>query len=237
MSAGGSGGSKSSGGTGGSSPVGGSGGSISHGGSAGTGGSSPVGGSGGSISHGGSAGTGGSGNGGTTGGGSGTGGGGTGGSETTPCPVQPNGAAVTAEYTVSLDGGTTETLGADSCYVSTAYYYANDDNANCAFDAASNDGFVTVSFLIEPTPDAGAGYVIGPGVALSQQTIPMAYQGEYVLADSLEPIDTSCVSFTTFKMMNGGEIAGSMDCTFVGGNDTTDHTAHVTGTFDCHFAP
>ena len=189
-----------------------------------TGGSTGSSASGGSTGHGGAVGTGGAI---STGGATGTGGTtGTGGSTAT---------SASGQFTVTFDGTLTKTY--STCYVCEANYYATTPvEGALAFDFNGGQSAVDVDARVA---SSGSGYEISVGAEETEPSTPAGIQGTYLTTPTWVPMaQSSCVTFTQFSVQHGGAMAGTLNnCTLTGGNDTTPHTAVVSGSFQGTFAP
>ena len=191
----------------------------------GTGGASGSGGTtgtGGSTGHGGASGTGGAT---STGGATGTGGTGTGSGGT-------SGGSTHAQFTVTYDGSLTKTL--STCYSCTAAYTAATNTNGAAYNFTVDTGITSVSVVVRPAA-GGGGNEVAAGLGENNPTVPATLQGTYATNPAYMPVGSSCVTFTTLTVGHGGGMAGSLNCTMSGGNDTTPHTAVVQGTFTATF--
>ena len=174
----------------------------------GTGGSGAGSGTGGAKATGGASGSGGSGNGGTSG-----------------------GATATGQFTVTYDGSLMKTL--STCYNCLAVYVASSNTVNATYSFTVDTGHTTVSMTIRPA--TAGGNEISVQFSEGNPTVPTALEGTYLTSPQFVPAGSSCATFTTLTESQGGMMAGSLDCTLSGGNDTTPHTAVVRGTFMATF--
>jgi hypothetical protein len=193
----------------------------------GTGGATGSGGtaaSGGSTGHGGAVGTGGvTSTGGATGTGGTTGAGGS------------TAMSASGQFTVTFDGTLTKTY--STCYVCEANFYPQLQNEGAlAFDFNTGQSSVDVAAR---TASSGSGNEISVGVEETEPSTPAGIQGTYLTTPDWLPMAQSpCVTFTQFSVQHGGAMAGTLNnCTLTGGDDTTPHTAVVSGSFQGTFAP
>jgi hypothetical protein len=217
-------------GTGGS----GNGGTPGNGGTTGSGGTINTGGttgSGGTINTGGTTGSGGttatggaSGLGGATGSGGTVGSGGTGGSTAT---------STGGQLTITYDGTTTNMY--STCYQCTANYYAT-PTTDGLLHLSYNHGFETVA-LDARVVSGGSDNEVSVSLGEQNPALPGPIQGTYVQTPNFVPVAGSCVNFSQLSLQNGGGMAGTLNCTLTGGDDTTPHTAVVQGSFQGTFAP
>jgi hypothetical protein len=190
------------------------------GGATGSGGAT---GTGGSPGHGGAVGTGGAT---SSGGATGTGGTtGTGGSTA---------MSASGQFTVTFDGTLTKTY--STCYACAANYYATPPPIEGALAFDYNTGQSAVDVDARPA-SSGSGYEVSVGVEDTEPSTPAGIQGTYLSTPTWVPMTGSCVTFSQFSLQHGGGMAGTLNCTLTGGNDTTPHTAVVQGSFQGTFAP
>lgn len=202
---------------------GGSGAGGSAGNSSGTGGSTGAGGSTGSGGVTGSGGTTGSGGrGGSTGAGGATGSGGSVGNSTI------------GQFTVTYDQIVTKTL--STCYECRAIWTASDGVGGASFNFSVDGSFTGVAVALRPA--SGGGYEVSLGLTEQNTTLPSALRGQYSIPNvTWGPLATSCVTIPNPNLQHGGGFSGTMNCTFMGGNDTIKHSAVVQGTFTAAFPP
>jgi hypothetical protein len=178
-----------------------------------------AGGAGGSSGTGGATGSGGSGGATGAGGTAGTGSGGTAGGETT------------GHFTIMYDGSLTKTL--STCYSCTASYITATNTGGAAYNFSVDTGITSVAITLRPV--ASGGWEVAASAGGNNSDVPATLRGTFATTPPYVAVASSCVSFTMLNVAHGGGMAGSLNCTMSGGNDTTPHTAVVQGTFTAAF--
>jgi hypothetical protein len=195
----------------------GSGGATGNGGAGGSTGTGGAAGAGGASGHGGSVGSGGA-----TGAGGATGSGGTSGA---------GGQTTYGQFTVTYDGTLTKTL--STCYSCTANYSLALGVGGAAYNFAVDTGITTVTVGVKPA--ASGGNEVEVGLGEDNPMVSARLRGTYLTTPDYVAVGGSCVNFSMVDLSLGGGMAGSLNCTLTGGNDTTPHTAVVQGSFTAVF--
>jgi len=120
-----------------------------------------------------------------------------------------------------------------NCYSCTAAYTAATNVSGAAYSFTVDTGITSVTVAVRPA--AGGGNEVAAGLGENNPSVPANLQGTYASSPAYMPVGSSCVSFTSLTLGHGGGMAGSVNCTMSGGNDTTPHTAVVQGTFAASF--
>jgi hypothetical protein len=166
-----------------------------------------------------------------SGGGSGTGGvkasGGGSGSGGTGSGGISGGQTTTGQFTIIYDGSLTKTL--STCYSCTVIYLDQTNTTSASFVFTAGTGNTSVSMTIRSA--SAGGNEISVALSESDPAVPASLRGTYFTTPNYVLVGSSCVSFTTLTLGHGGAMAGSLDCTLSGGDDTAPHPAVVQGTF------
>ena len=163
--------------------------------------------------------------GGTTASGGGPGSGGTGSGGTS------GGQPTTGQFTVTYDGTLKKTL--STCSSCLGLYSPATNTSGVGYTFTVDTGLTTVSMTIRPA--SSGGNEISVYLSESNPAVPTTLRGTYVTTPEYVAVGSSCATFTALTVGQGGMMAGSLNCTLSGGNDTTPHTAVVQGTFTATF--
>ena len=136
------------------------------------------------------------------------------------------------QFTLVYDGTVTSCIA--TCETCTGFY--------------SVDGYVTLDFIMENSAGApdrtevqlgilpgvqGAAHSMSLEVLEDNPPLGPRYQGVFSGLTNIAP--GSCITYSRFDLVNGGGIAGSIDCDLMGKGAVNDGIVHVTGTFSALF--
>jgi hypothetical protein len=147
--------------------------------------------------------------------------------------------AATGQFTVVYDGSVTSTL--STCYSCTARYNASTSTATLNYAMTNSSGGInTTGVGIVIQPKSGGGQEVYVGLSENNPSLAAQYQGLYTLGTGTAmyvPLTGSCVTTTQLDLRNGGGVAGSLNCSVVGGSGASPIHATVSGSFSGTFPP